>query len=110
MLGQCAHGLSYKIHASKVEGLHFTCVRGWCKVKIVEMLTTFIFATKWTQGVRATKHSLHLAKNKDYVMRTHIWTMMNMGNNNTKEYEHIQKVDIVGVIHNASVDMLRNGD
>jgi hypothetical protein len=36
--------------------------------------------------------------------------MMNMGNNNTKEYEHIQKVDIVGVIHNASVDMLRNGD
>lgn len=27
---------------------------------------------------------------------------MNMGNNNTKEDEHIQKVDHVGVIHNAS--------
>jgi hypothetical protein len=52
--------------------------------------------------VRATKHSLHLAKNKDYVMRTHTQTMMNMGNNNTKEDEHIQKVDHAGVIHNAS--------
>jgi len=72
------------------------------RVKIVEMLTIFIFATKWTQGVRATKHSLHLAKNKNYVMRTHTRTMMNMGNNNTKEDEHIQKVDHVGVIHNAS--------
>jgi len=72
------------------------------KVKIIEMLTIFIFATKWTQGVRATKHSLHLAKNKDNVMRTHTWTMMKMGNNKTKEDEHIQKVVHVGVIHNAS--------
>jgi len=28
--------------------------------------------------------------------------MMNMGNNNIKKDEHIQKVDNVGVIHNAS--------